>query len=235
MPHLSDVMPFDPTVADIVLRLVLTLAASALIGFNRERGGHAAGFRTTILVGLAACIAMIQANILLDTSERANGSMDILRLPLGVLTGVGFIGGGAILRRGDLVTGVTTAATLWLITTIGLCFGGGQIILGAIATAAALIVLSPFKHVDTWIRREQKALLNLRIAAQADVPDLGPCLAGIGVEARIVALRQAKDGSQEISFELRWLASDRETAKFPPYKIISRQFDVIEFRLATTE
>ncbi|MVA37407.1 MgtC/SapB family protein [Agrobacterium vitis] len=233
MPHLSDTMPLDPTVADIVLRLVLTMVASALLGFNRERGGHAAGFRTTILVSLAACIAMIQANILLDASERANGSMDILRFPLGVLTGVGFIGGGAILRRGDLITGVTTAATLWLITTIGLCFGGGQIILGVIATAAALAVLAPFKHVDMWIRREQKALVIVRIAAHADVPDLSPCLSSSRGEARLIAFRQSNDGSREISFELQWLASDRETTRTPPYEIISRQFDVIEFRLAS--
>jgi MgtC family len=52
-----------------------------------------------------------------------------MRLPLGILTGVGFIGGGTILKRGDLVTGVTTAATLWLVTVIGLCFGGGQLAL----------------------------------------------------------------------------------------------------------
>lgn len=232
MLHFSENMPLDPTVTDIIFRLVLTLVAGGLIGFNRERGGHAAGFRTTILVGLAACIAMIQANILLDTSERVNGSMDILRLPLGVLTGVGFIGGGAILRRGALVTGVTTAATLWLITTIGLCFGGGQVVLGTIATAAALIVLAPFKRFDTWIRHEQKALVTLRLNARAEIPDLGPCLSGSAGEAKLVALRQAEDGSQEITYELRWIASAKED-HIPPYEIVSRQFDVIEFRLAS--
>jgi putative Mg2+ transporter-C (MgtC) family protein len=77
-------------------------------------------------------------NLLLPTVGRASNSfvaMDPMRLPLGVLTGVGFIGGGAILRRGSLVVGVTTAATLWLVTIIGLCLGGGQIELG-LATAA---------------------------------------------------------------------------------------------------
>jgi putative Mg2+ transporter-C (MgtC) family protein len=55
---------------------------------------------------------------------------DLMRLPLGILIGVGFIGGGAILRRDDIVVGVTTAATLWLVTVIGLCLGGGQLALG---------------------------------------------------------------------------------------------------------
>lgn len=95
---------------------MLTLVAGGLIGLDRERGGHAAGFRTTILVALAACLAMIQANLLLSIYGKTPGSftqMDVLRFPLGVLTGVGFIGGGAILKRGDILTGVTTAATLW--------------------------------------------------------------------------------------------------------------------------
>ncbi len=67
MPNLMDDMPLDPSWLDIVVRLALVTAAGALVGINREAGGHAAGFRTTILVGLAACLTMIQANLLLST------------------------------------------------------------------------------------------------------------------------------------------------------------------------
>jgi putative Mg2+ transporter-C (MgtC) family protein len=120
-------MPLHPSWPDIALRLTLTMLAGAVIGFNRGARGHAAGFRTTILVGLAASVAMIQANILLPLDGKTTGSfavMDLMRLPLGILTGVRFIGGGTILKKGNIVTGVTTAATLWLITVIGLCLGG---------------------------------------------------------------------------------------------------------------
>src|SRR6266446_8043427 len=118
-------MLLSPAWTDIAIRLGLTMLAGAIIGFNRGARGHAAGFRTTILVGLAASVAMIQANILLPMDGKTTGSfavMDLMRLPLGILTGVGFIGGGAILKQGGSVKGVTTAATLWIITTIGLCF-----------------------------------------------------------------------------------------------------------------
>ena len=90
------------------------MLAGAIIGLNRGARGHAAGFRTTILVALAASVAMIQANILLPLGGKQPDSfavMDLMRLPLGVLTGVGFIGGGAILRKGGSITGVTTGAT----------------------------------------------------------------------------------------------------------------------------
>jgi putative Mg2+ transporter-C (MgtC) family protein len=111
-----EMMPLYPSWTDIGIRILLVIAAGALIGLNRQAGGHAAGLRTTVLVGLAACLAMIQANVLLSVAGKTEHSfavMDTLRFPLGVLTGVGFISGGAILKRGDLVAGVTTAATLF--------------------------------------------------------------------------------------------------------------------------
>ena len=122
--------------SDIALRLGLMVLVGVVIGFNRAEHGKAAGMRTTVLVGLAASVAMLQVNLLLPTSGRSSDSFvmnDLMRLPLGILTGVGFIGAGAILHRGNLVIGVTTAATLWLVTVIGLCIGGGQIVLGLVA------------------------------------------------------------------------------------------------------
>src|ERR1700742_2828355 len=130
-------MPLEPSWSDIAIRLTLTMLAGAVIGFNRGARGHAAGFRTTILVGLAASVAKIQTNILLTLSGKTSESfavMDVMRLPLGILTGVGFIGGVTILKKGDLVTGVTTAATLWVMTVFGLCLGGGQLVLGVVTT-----------------------------------------------------------------------------------------------------
>jgi len=160
-------MPLNPTWEDIALRLLLTLVAGALIGFNREAHGHAAGLRTTMLVCLAASVAMILANMMLTINGKTASSFvqtDVMRLPLGILTGVGFIGGGAILRRGELVAGVTTAATLWLVTVIGLCFGAGDIWLGIAATAISFLVLWALKWVDQKTPRDQRAILSISIS-----------------------------------------------------------------------
>lgn len=137
-------MPLHPSWTDLVVRLACTGLAGLAIGYNREEHGKAAGMRTTLIVCLAACVAMIQVNLLLPLAGRPPDSFvmnDLMRLPLGILTGVGFIGAGAILRRSNLVVGVTTAATLWLVTVIGLCFGGGQIVLGWAATGLGLVAL----------------------------------------------------------------------------------------------
>src|SRR5258708_15261325 len=156
-----DMLP-SPAWTDIAIRLGLTMLAGSIIGFNRGARGHAAGFRTTILVGLAASVAMILTNVLLATSGETPESfavMDPMRLPLGILTGVGFIGGGTILKKGELVTGVTTAATLWVVTVIGLCLGGGQLALGIATTALTVITLWILKWVDLTIPREHRAVM----------------------------------------------------------------------------
>jgi putative Mg2+ transporter-C (MgtC) family protein len=136
-------MPVELTWIDLVIRLLCTLIAGAIIGYDRGERAKAAGLRTTMLVCMAASVAMMQMNYLLPLAGRPTDSFvtnDLMRLPLGILTGVGFIGGGAILRRGNLIIGVTTAATLWYVTVIGLCFGGGQMLLGWCATAISRAV-----------------------------------------------------------------------------------------------
>jgi putative Mg2+ transporter-C (MgtC) family protein len=156
---------------EIALRLLMTLVAGGLIGLDRGEHGHAAGLRTTILVCLAASISMIQANLLLPTAGKPSDSfvvLDLMRLPLGILSGMGFIGAGAILRRGKLVTGVTTAATLWFVTVMGLCFGGGQIALGLVMLGIGLVVLSVLRWAEDRMKQDRRAVLTL--ATEQDGP-----------------------------------------------------------------
>jgi putative Mg2+ transporter-C (MgtC) family protein len=166
-------MPLHPTWEEIVLRLILTMIAGAMMGFNRGARGHAAGLRTTILVAMAASIAMIQANILLSLGGKDASSfavMDLMRLPLGILTGVGFLGGGAILKKGGSIKGMTTAATLWIATVIGLCFGGGQLGLGAISTVMGMLTLWAMEWIDIRIPREHRAILVVTTPVDAPPP-----------------------------------------------------------------
>jgi putative Mg2+ transporter-C (MgtC) family protein len=224
---LSDMMPVHPSWTDIAVRLLLTVVAGGLIGLNRQAGGHSAGLRTTVLVGLAACLAMIQANIILSLSGKTDQSfvrMDVLRLPLGVLTGVGFIGGGAILKRGDLVTGVTTAATMWVMTAIGLCIGGGQILVGCAATLIVLIVLAPLKYVDQWMRHEQKGRVVVE-SSDLEVPDLKTLLAGVA-EVRFTGKRKLDQDMTAYSYELLWKAKGYQSEAASVLAVIEKQYNV---------
>ena len=109
-----------------------------------------------------------------------------MRLPLGILSGMGFIGGGAILRRGNLVRGLTTAATLWLATVIGLCFGGGQLALGTIGTGIAAAALRLLSRIEPRLRREREATIEVKLDEDGaqDVIARMAAEAGLRVRAR---------------------------------------------------
>jgi putative Mg2+ transporter-C (MgtC) family protein len=162
-------MPIHITWEQVLVRLALTFAAGSAIGLNRGEHGRAAGLRTTLLVCMAASVAMIQANLLMISNGKVADSfvvLDLMRLPLGILTGVGFIGAGAILHRDDIVIGVTTAATLWFVTVVGLCFGGGQLSLGAAATFIGLITLWGLKWIEESLLVRSRGILELVTVAE---------------------------------------------------------------------
>jgi putative Mg2+ transporter-C (MgtC) family protein len=161
-------MPIPITWQQIAVRLILGTVCAGIIGFDRDERGHTAGMRTTILVSLAACISMIQMNLLMASNGKPADSyvvMDVMRLPLGILSGIGFIGAGAILKRGDAVLGLTTAATLWFVTVMGLCFGGGQLGTGLAAFAIGFAVLWGLKKIENEMPREQHGTLHLCVAS----------------------------------------------------------------------
>src|ERR1700692_4086863 len=157
-------MPLNIGWRDIALRLALTVAAGILIGVNRSEHGHAAGLRTTVLVCLAASLSMLEVNLLLPMAGKTSSSfiqLDLMRLPLGILSGMGFIGAGAIVRKDNFVHGLTTAATLWFVTGLGLCFGGGQLVLGAVGMALGILVLEGLKRVENRWRQDRHAMLSV--------------------------------------------------------------------------
>ena len=231
-------MPLSPTWQDICVRLSLTMIAGAIIGFNRGARGHAAGFRTTILVGLAASVAMIQANILLPLAGKTPESfavMDLMRLPLGILTGVGFIGGGTILKKGDLVTGVTTAATLWVMTVIGLCLGGGQLALGIAATALTVITLWILKWIDLNIPREHRAMMVVTAEnAWSPMSDLPALLAPLKCRAHFRERRTSLDPAKaEFCFEVSWRRPEKSIPPFELLQRVSEHYPVMSFELTS--
>jgi len=218
---MTTAMPTTLDWTEVALRLALTVLAGASLGFNRTEQGKAAGLRTTLLVCLAASVAMIQVNLLLPLAGRHTDSFvmnDLMRLPLGILTGVGFIGAGAILRRDDIVVGVTTTATLWYATVVGLCLGGGQLALGLAATVIGLLTLWGLKWVEERLRREHHARLSIEFELGAlREQDIRRVLrdAGHEIVASRVALSQT-GRHRELVFDLRAqrYPGDTETPDF---------------------
>lgn len=201
-------MPLEISWSDITLRLALTVVAGLVLGYDRTAHGKAAGMRTAVLVCLAASVAMIQMNLLLPTAGRPPGSFvmnDLMRLPLGILTGIGFIGAGAIVRRGDVVEGVTTAATIWLLTVIGLCIGGGQIGLGLVATAIGLFALRGLAWVEARLPQMNSARLALEFdAARTDEAAIRQAIGAAGTTILdTVTVVRGPDAQHKLAFDVR--------------------------------
>ncbi|HEY1944695.1 MAG TPA: MgtC/SapB family protein [Roseiarcus sp.] len=201
-------MPVTLTWPDIGLRIVLTVLAALAIGFDRRARGRPAGMRTTLLVALAACLAMIQTNWLMNSVGKTPDSfvvLDLMRLPLGILTGVGFIGGGAILKRDDSVLGLTTAATLWFVTVVGLCMGGGQITLGVVGAVIGVIVLRGLYGLEERVHQERAS--KLRIKWGRDDFDMIAALTALDAADMKVAnyalKREPEQHVQELQCEVR--------------------------------
>jgi putative Mg2+ transporter-C (MgtC) family protein len=220
---------------DIVLRLFLTALAAGVIGFNRDERGHSAGFRTNLLVGLAACIAMIQTNALINSAGKPSDSfvvMDIMRLPLGILSGIGFIGAGAIIKRGEMITGVTTAATLWFVTVMGLCFGGGQTGLGLASFALGFVILAGLKKVENEMPRRQSGTLKLTVAADGPDQDEIEALlkdAGISPQSLSLSYNASLSGRKAFGWKVEWKDKGQYTSPPPVIRELSKHPGVQAF------
>lgn len=129
---------------EILLRVFSACMLGFAIGLEREMTNKYAGLRTNILVCLGAClftIISIYGFPTVVTDEHANGIRDTARVAAQVVTGIGFIGGGTVLRHGATVFGLTTAATLWMVASIGMACGAGLYALALVSTVISIIVL----------------------------------------------------------------------------------------------
>jgi len=142
---------------NILIKIVIAVVLGFAIGFEREITSKIAGLRTHILVCVGSCVftilsVMIFPTISADGNPVAYG--DPARIAAQILTGIGFIGAGTVLRHGSSVFGLTTAATLWTTASIGMAVGCGSLILAAIATVVTLFVLILVRKLETGFLRQ---------------------------------------------------------------------------------
>jgi putative Mg2+ transporter-C (MgtC) family protein len=143
----------------IVLRLGLALLFGGMLGLERELRGHAAGLRTHLLVCLGSCLftlVSIAAGQAMEGTEPTVIRADITRIASQVVVGIGFLGGGAILRHGTSIRGLTTAANLWLTASVGLAAGLGFFFGASVTVILALLVLVGLRPVERLIERFRK-------------------------------------------------------------------------------
>ncbi len=196
------------THAQLIFRIAVATGLGGIIGYERDLHSRHAGLRTHIIVAMAAATFMVvSAHFMfyqgyLDSTKHLD--IDTSRIASAVVSGVGFIAGGTILRTGLTIQGLTTAAGLWLVTAIGLCAGAGMFIESVAVTIMGFISLSVLRFLEDrnvkWLRRSVLLVMN---DGSDRANQITTILKGIG--ARVYDFDYAKEfeGSQvTISFDV---------------------------------
>jgi putative Mg2+ transporter-C (MgtC) family protein len=187
---------------DLLLRLALSVALCGAIGLERESRGQAAGLRTHMLVGLGATLFTLVSAYGFSDTPRSN--IDPTRISAQIVTGIGFLGAGTIIRHGLTVRGLTTAATLWIVAAIGMAVGAGFYLGAAVTTGVILAALIGIRRVRPWLLsyiRTDFALLELELAGGASIGDVFSVLGRH--EIVVEGMETERDeGLQSVSFQI---------------------------------
>jgi putative Mg2+ transporter-C (MgtC) family protein len=167
--------------ADTLIRLLVAAVLGSIIGFERERLLWAAGIRTHMVVCVGACLIMIVSAFGFgDSLSSKNVVLDPSRVAAQVVSGIGFLGAGAILARGEIVRGLTTAASIWTVAAIGLAVGGGLFFAAGASTAVIIGILAGIKPIEEAYRaRNQSCRLRIEAANGSLTPDMLKQVLGI--------------------------------------------------------
>ncbi|MBI3530047.1 MAG: MgtC/SapB family protein [Betaproteobacteria bacterium] len=216
-------------------RLFAAVLAGGLIGLERSFRGRPAGFRTHTLVCLASTVLMlvtvyewqwIQSHV--PDSIR----MDPTRMAQGIMTGIGFLGAGVIFKEGITVRGLTTAASIWITAALGILIGIGFYFPAAVTTALVIFVLSIFRWVESHMRTQNYARLDVAFRREEtlDEADLRTELAGHGFDAAHMNYRVTETGDR---FEYRMMIQTTHPENFGKLaRSLSANQMVKEFRIA---
>ena len=205
-----------PIEVELVLRLLLAAVLAGAIGLEREVRDQPAGFRTHMLVSLGACLfAVISAYGWVPFTEDNPGVLirvDPTRIAAQIVTGIGFLGAGAILRSGMSVRGLTTAASLWVVAAIGAAIGLGSYVVGAATALIALLTLLFLRPLRQRLVRGMKPDHEeyvVRAGAELQLERLIADVSGAGLRIDSLRIDEEDGGEREIQLLLRIPTSQR--------------------------
>jgi len=155
---------------EVFVRMGLAILLGGLIGLEREQRSRPAGLRTLIIVCLGATIIMIVSTKLPTQFFSGPGEavvrVDPGRIAAGIVTGIGFLGAGVVLKLGDIVRGVTTAACIWFVAAIGIAIGEGHYALAILGTLAVLVVLWLLHYVEIFFRSNVYPTVTVKVRSE---------------------------------------------------------------------
>lgn len=178
---------------ELFLRLVLACVLGGIIGYERQSRRKSAGLRTNVLVCLGACLVMVLSQALYQNVEGKTNA-DPARLAAQVVSGIGFLGAGAIMKEGLTVTGLTTAACLWVVAGVGLAVGSGFYSGALITTALVFVTLGSLSRLDEWVDHEKNLGLGIHtVDKPGQLMQISSCLEDLQLRVRGVKVKADED------------------------------------------
>lgn len=220
---------------EIVFRIIAALVAGGLIGLERSHRGRPAGFRTHALVCLASSLLMlvtVYEQHWFPRDSAARVIIDPTRMAQGIMTGIGFVGAGAIIKEGFTVRGLTTAASIWITAAIGILTGVGFYFAAVLGTVLTLGTLSAFRWIEARLPTESYAVFTLRFARDAVMsePSLRQLVTEHGLDPHNLSYRLRGDVGQ---FEYRMVLRTLDPANLRKLSdTLSSKPGVLEYRIA---
>ena len=178
---------------ELFLRLVLSCILGGIIGYERQSRRKSAGLRTNVLVCLGSCLIMVMSVEMYQEVEGKTNA-DPARLAAQVVSGIGFLGAGAIMKEGLSVTGLTTAACLWVVAGVGLAVGAGFYAGALISTALVFVTLGSLSRLDDWVDHEKNLSLNIHtVDRPGQLMRISRCLEDLQLRVRGVKVKADED------------------------------------------
>jgi putative Mg2+ transporter-C (MgtC) family protein len=169
---------------ELIVRIAVGAVLGGLIGYERDRHGRPVGLRTHLIVAMAAATFMVVSSQFVYYQHYGKDDLvavDTSRIAASVVSAVGFLAGGAILKTGANVQGLTTAAGLWLVTAIGLCAGAGMFMEGGVVTLMGLVALTVLRRLEDKEDNVQRRRLTVVLGDQArDISGVVDALVALG-------------------------------------------------------
>src|SRR6201992_3423248 len=203
---------------DMLIRLLSAALLGSVIGLERERILWAAGIRTHMLVCVGSCLIMIVSQYgFTNVLTEKNVVLDPSRIAAQVVSGIGFLGAGSILARGEVVKGLTTAASIWTVAAVGLAVGGGLYLAASTSTVIILIILTGIKPLEEAYRsRNQSCQLKIEVDNGSLTPELLKEALGLrtGQIKRFLVESRNQQGTDDLLILLSKVSS-QDIASYP--------------------
>lgn len=184
---------------ELFLRLVLACVLGGVIGYERQSRRKSAGLRTNMLVCLGSCLIMILSqDVYLEVEGKTNA--DPARLAAQVVSGIGFLGAGAIMKEGLTVTGLTTAACLWVVAGVGLAIGGGFYMGGILTSLLVFVTLGALSRLDDYVENDKRLSLIIHtIDKPGQLVQLSNLLEKLRFKVRGMRVKEDEDEAEELA------------------------------------